>query len=314
MIESLEYSKVEHPFIEQLRALGWGYLEGDTGVPYLTEREDFRQVLLAGRLRQALAHINLGEDGQPWLDEARINQAVGRLERLGEHRLIEANQAATGLLLKGTQVEGPDGKQVTVRFIDFDHPERNDWLAINQFRVDPPWATGGRDYVVPDVVLFVNGIPLAVVECKHPDQEEPLTEAITQLLRYSNQREGVEEPEGAERLFHYAQVLVATCFETARVGTVGASYEHYLEWKDTYPLPMAQVAEELGVERLAGLYFHWRVAMLPHRMVEYVVAHELVHLVERTHNEGFWERLERIIPDYAERQRWLREHGGMYDL
>jgi type I restriction enzyme R subunit len=118
--------------------------------------------------------------------------------------------------------------------------------------VDPPWATGGRDYVVPDVVLFVNGIPLAVVECKHPDQEEPLTEAITQLLRYSNRREGVEEPEGAERLFHYAQVLVATCFETARVGTVGASYEHYLEWKDTYPLPVAQVAQELGVERLAG--------------------------------------------------------------
>ena len=249
---SREYAQVELPFIQQLQQLGWGYLEGDTGVPYLTEREDFRQVLLTGRLRQALARINLDEGGQPWLDEARINQAVGRLERLGEHRLIEANQAATGLLLKGTQVEGPDGKQVTVCFIDFDHPERNDLLAINQFRVDPPWATGGRDYVVPDVVLFVNGIPLAVVECKHPDQEEPLTEAITQLLRYSNQREGVEEPEGAERLFHYAQVMVATCFETARVGTVGASYEHYLEWKDTYPLPMAQVAEELGVERLAG--------------------------------------------------------------
>jgi len=249
---SREYAQVELPFIQQLQQLGWGYLEGDTGVPYLTEREDFRQVLLAGRLRQALARINLGEDGQPWLDEARINQAVGRLERLGEHRLIEANQAATGLLLKGTPIEGPDGKQVTVRFIDFDHPERNDWLAINQFRVDPPWATGGRDYVVPDVVLFVNGIPLAVVECKQPDQEEPLTEAITQLLRYSNRREDVEEQEGAERLFHYVQVLVATCFETARVGTVGASYEHYLEWKDTYPLPVAQVAEELGVERLAG--------------------------------------------------------------
>jgi predicted metal-dependent hydrolase len=62
------------------------------------------------------------------------------------------------------------------------------------------------------------------------------------------------------------------------------------------------------------LYFHWRVAMLPHRMIEYLVAHELVHLIVRSHNDAFWERLERIIPDYADRQRWLKEHGGMYDL
>jgi len=62
------------------------------------------------------------------------------------------------------------------------------------------------------------------------------------------------------------------------------------------------------------LYFHWRVAMLPHRMIEYLVAHELVHLVERSHSDAFWERLERIVPDYAERQRWLKEHGGIYDL
>ena len=232
-----EYAQVERPFIEQLQVLGWDHLEGDTGVPYLTERETFRQVLLTGRLREALVRINLDENGQPWLDEVRVAQAVGRLERLGEHRLIEANQAATGLLLKGTSVEGPDGTNVTVRYLDFEHPERNDFLVVNQFRVDPPWATGGLDYIVPDLVLFVNGIPLVVVEAKSPDLDDPLTRAIDQLLRYSNQREEVAEPEGAERLFHYAQLTVATCFETARVGTVGASYEHYLEWKDCYPHP-----------------------------------------------------------------------------
>jgi type I restriction enzyme R subunit len=249
---SPEYVEVELPFIQQLQAMGWDYLEGDTGVPYLTEREDFRQVLLTDRLRQAIARINLDEDGEPWLDETRVNQAVGHLERLGKPKLIEANQVATDLLIKGTQVEGPDGKNVTVQYLDFEHPAHNDFLVVNQFRVDPPWATSGRDYIVPDIVLFVNGIPLVVVECKHWDQEEPLTVGITQLLRYSNQREEVEEPEGAERLFHYAQVMVATCFETARVGTVGASYEHYLEWKDTYPMPMERVAEDLGVERLSG--------------------------------------------------------------
>jgi predicted metal-dependent hydrolase len=66
--------------------------------------------------------------------------------------------------------------------------------------------------------------------------------------------------------------------------------------------------------RRGPLYFHWRVAMLPPRMIEYVVAHELVHLLERAHSDTFWERLERVIPDYAERQLWLKDHGGMYDL
>jgi predicted metal-dependent hydrolase len=62
------------------------------------------------------------------------------------------------------------------------------------------------------------------------------------------------------------------------------------------------------------VYFHWRVAMLPYRMMAYVVAHELVHLVEKDHDQGFWQRLGRLIPDYEERRRWLREEGTRYDL
>jgi predicted metal-dependent hydrolase len=62
------------------------------------------------------------------------------------------------------------------------------------------------------------------------------------------------------------------------------------------------------------VYFHWRVAMLPPRMIEYLVAHELVHLLERGHTDAFWERVERIVPDYLARQRWLRDRGGMYNL
>jgi type I restriction enzyme R subunit len=244
-----EYIRVEKPFIEQLQALGWGFMEGDTQVPYLTERESFRQVLLTGRLREALRRINLDGEDNPWLDDARVTQAVSRLERLGQPKLMEANQVATRLLIQGVQIPGPDSdKAVTVHYLDFEHPERNDFLAINQFRVDPPWATPNRDYVVPDLVLFVNGIPLVVVEAKDPDATDPLTSAIGQLLRYSNQRPEVTEPEGAERLFRYAQLLVATCFEGARVGTVGASHKGYLAWKDTYPVPLKQVAAELGVE------------------------------------------------------------------
>ena len=150
-----ETTLVELPFIQQLQSLGWDYLPGDTQVPDFTERASFRQVLLSGRLRAALRRINLDENGQPWLDEARISEAVNRLERLGQPHLIEANQAATELLLKGTQVEGPGGKHVTIHYLDFVYPERNDFLVINQFRVDPPWVAPGQGYIVPDKVVLV---------------------------------------------------------------------------------------------------------------------------------------------------------------
>jgi type I restriction enzyme R subunit len=251
-----EYNKVELPLIEQLEKLGWGHLEGDVDVPYLTERDSFREVLLKDRLKEAIRKINLDDNGQPWLDDRRINQAIGDLERLGARKLMEANKLATELLIKGTTVEGdPDkhsGREQTVRFIDFENPDRNDFLVINQFRVDPPWAVGDKDFIIPDTVLFINGIPLIVIECKSPNTTNPLEEGITQLLRYSNQRDWVEEDEGAERLFHYNQIMVSTYWYDARAAGIGASYDHFIAWKDTSPVPTAEVAEELGVEQLSS--------------------------------------------------------------
>lgn len=69
-----------------------------------------------------------------------------------------------------------------------------------------------------------------------------------------------------------------------------------------------------STDKRGHLYFHWRVAMLPFPMIEYVVAHELTHLVERRHTDNFWMRLERLVPDYAERRRWLEHEGAVYDL
>jgi type I restriction enzyme R subunit len=77
-----EKTYVEIPFIEQLKGMGWQYLEGDIDVPYLTERESFRDVLLIDRLRQKVKDINLTEDGTPWLDNNRINQIISKLERI----------------------------------------------------------------------------------------------------------------------------------------------------------------------------------------------------------------------------------------
>ncbi|BDI30542.1 type I restriction enzyme [Capsulimonas corticalis] len=250
-----EENYVERPFIAQLTAmqpLGWQHIEGDIYVPDVTERPDFGAVLLEGRLRDAIKRINRDESGQEWLDDVRATRMVGALSRLGQHKLMEANAVATNLLLLGYPVEGDPaqhgaGRSVTARFIDFENPANNDFLIINQFRVDVP---GGRNYIIPDLVMFVNGIPLVVIECKSPSITNPIEAGITQLLRYSNQRDS--DDEGAERLFHYSQLLVSTFFDEARVGTVGAGYEHFLEWKDTYPAPTAQVVTDMGISRLSS--------------------------------------------------------------
>ena len=247
-----EYNLVERPFCEQLQKMGWSWIEGDVDVAEFTERENFREVLLKGRLAEALMRINL-RDGKPWLDETRVERAMRDLERASGHRLMEINQAATELLLKGTVAEGlPDwdnGRPQPVRYIDFEHPDKNDFLVVNQFKVE---LTSGRGHVIPDAVLFINGIPIVVAEFKSPGIENPIHEAINQLLRYSNQRRELfptlyADNEGVEKLFHTNQLLIASNFFEARAATIGAPPEAYLEWSDTSPVPMSTVAEELGI-------------------------------------------------------------------
>src|SRR5262249_10533473 len=166
---------------------------------------------------------------------------------------------ATELLMKGLTVDGlPDwdqGRSKTVHYIDWDHPEHNTFTVMNQFRVDCPGGMA-KGFVVPDLVLLVNGIPLVVVECKSPGVFEPLPVAVDQLRRYSNQRKAageIQDNEGNERLFHTNQFLVATSFDEARVGTIGADMQHFLEWKDTPPVPLAEVANESGAGHQANL-------------------------------------------------------------
>lgn len=243
---------VERPFCQQLQQMGWEWIEGDPDLPETTERTSSREVLLKGRLSTALRNINL-RDGKPWLDDARIARAINDLERAHGHRLMEINQSATELLLKGTVTDGlPDwdqGRPQPIRYVEFENWQNNDFLVINQFKVE---LTSGRGHVIPDAVLFVNGIPLVVAEFKSPAIENPIHEAINQLLRYSNQRRELfptlyTDNEGVERLFHTNQLLIASDFFEARASTIGAPPETYLEWLDTSPVPLTTVAEELGV-------------------------------------------------------------------
>ncbi|MFQ2739959.1 type I restriction endonuclease subunit R [Aeromonas caviae] len=234
-----ELEEVEKPFVAQLQALGWLHIEGSIDDPAVTGRTNFAEVIQEDLLREQLRALNLGPDGAPWLDDARLTEAVSAITRLGTLKLMEANEKATSLLIRGLTVEGlpgwDGGRGQTIRFIDWDTPENNSFTVINQYRVDcPPGFNSAKQFIVPDLVLLVNGIPLVVVECKSPSVPEPLAEAVDQLRRYSNQRKAafeVDDNEGNEPLFATNQLLVATSFDEARVGCVGAAFEHYAQWK-----------------------------------------------------------------------------------
>lgn len=250
-----EFTDVEEPFINQLVRMGWKFVTGNRDHPTATGRESFRDVLLEHDLKKALHRINLDHKGESWLDDDRLTHAVSALKMLGTSKLIEANDKATTLLLKGTVVDGVDGwdhgRGRTVHFIDWDRPENNTFLVINQFRVDEPGGQSNK-FIAPDLVLFVNGIPLVVVECKAPGIPSPVEQAINQIQRYANQRSWVDGEEGNERLFHTNQIVIATSFDEARVSTFSAQAVHYLEWKDTSPTPMAEAAAELGKVKLSS--------------------------------------------------------------
>lgn len=256
-----EYLYTELPTIQQLRkmaelpnGIGWECINANHRATVPRElnrhgdllREDFHDVLLFGVLRRKLRDINLDANGQPWLDTRRINRAIEYLTRLGPGRLLEKNETATQHLLSGGKVEGLHGKNVSINLIDFDHPERNDFLAISQFRVDPPGVNGPQGSYRPDLVLFINGIPLVVIECKAPGANM-LNSGIQDLLKYSNQC-GSTLPEGIQELVYYNQLMISCTSGRAVVGTVGSQPKHYLEWKDVSPFEPEFIAHHLGIQ------------------------------------------------------------------
>lgn len=233
-----ELEDVEKPFVELLTRLGWTHVPGCTQDPSITGRASFKEVMQEGSLREKLRTLNL-RDGKPWLDEERLAEAIGALTRLGTSHLIDANQKATDLLHQGYTVQGlPDwngGRNQTIQYIDWETPANNQFTVINQYRVDcPPGHDMAKKFIIPDIVLLVNGIPLVVVECKSPKESDGLAMAVDQLRSYSNQRRidgEVEDNEGSVPLFQYNQAMIVTTFDKARAGTITSGFVHYAPWK-----------------------------------------------------------------------------------
>jgi type I restriction enzyme R subunit len=209
---------VEAAALAWLQSLGWQIAHGPDIAPdtLLAERRDFGEVVLARRLREALARLN------PGLPAEALEDAFRKLTRPEGADLLQRNRALHRMLVDGVTVEyrTPDGsiRGAPVHVLDFGNLENNDWLAVNQFTV-----IENKHERRPDIVLFVNGLPLAVIELKNAaDEAATIWTAFGQLQTYQ-----AEIPS----LFAANAVLVASDGLEARVGPVGAGREWFKPWR-----------------------------------------------------------------------------------
>lgn len=229
-----EKSNVEEPLLDQLAAQGWEVLRLQLKQqPSESFRQSFAQVILQPKVEEALRKIN------PFLEEDQVAECVQRITQFGQSTLIENNQYVLRLLLENT-VASENRKtgenNPTVRYVDFSEAgiANNSFIAISQFKVR---VLGTENHILPDITLFLNGLPIAVIEAKSSKVKEPIAEAIDQLLRYSQQRGMTGE--GNPELFYYNQFLIATCRTQAKFGTITTHIEkQWFRWTDPYPLTL----------------------------------------------------------------------------
>ncbi len=215
---TLTESDVEQAALDWLEGLGWRVAHGpDIGPDGPdAERSDYGQVVLERRLRDALAELN------PGLPPEALEDALHRLTRPEGSTLEARNRSFHRMLVDGVNVEHrtPDGsiRGAQVRILDFDNPANNGFLAVNQLTV-----TENRNTRRPDIVLFVNGLPLGVIELKNPaDEDATIWTAWQQLQTYA-----AELP----TLFSMNEALMVSDGLQARIGALNAGREWFKPWR-----------------------------------------------------------------------------------
>ena len=179
------------------------------------ERADYRQVLLPFRLREAIARLN------PGIPAAAREDALKQVQDLGIPALLSANRAFHKLLVGGVPVQyQKDGETRGdfVRLVDWAQPEKNEWWAVNQFTIKGTHKTRR-----PDIILFVNGLPLVLLELKNPaDENANIWKAFDQIQTYKEQIPDV---------FQYNEVLVISDGTEALMGSLSADAERFMAWR-----------------------------------------------------------------------------------
>jgi len=215
----LNEQQLEDQCIAWFQQAGWRYAHGPDIAPEgaHAERADYRQVVLRDRLLAALARIN------PQIPAAALEEAAQAVLRVSEPLAVVRNRAVHRLLVGGVEVAFPkpggEGKTTDLAsLIDFNNPANNEFLVVNQFTVQ-----GSKQPLRPDLVAFINGLPVAVIELKNPANEQvDIWDAFNQLQTYKAE---------AADLFNCNLALVVSDGFTARVGSLTADAERMLPWR-----------------------------------------------------------------------------------
>ena len=238
-----EWPDSQGPALRILEKLGWTVLSSEEALRM--RGGSASEVLLRPILETQLRRLNPIEykGRRHELSEGNAHEAIEKLRRLPEASLVQANEKAYDLLMLGTSVEQEvegDRKSPQIRYVDWQKPERNQFHVVPEFEVQR--ADGGR--LRPDLVLFVNGIPFAVVECKRRDKNASIEAGIHQMLR--NQK-----PSGIPRLFYTAQMVLSVQPNAVKYATVGTDERFWSVWKE----PEAEAAvRPLIQDRGPGTY------------------------------------------------------------
>lgn len=238
-----EGKEVELPALKLIHALGYDYLP-NYEINKESEREDHRQVLLYKRLEAAIRRLNnFDDDGvkeairkihednfRADLNSVDANEII-RIKLVGRSSDTAPAQPITVKQYGESGIEYP-----TVRFFDFDNPENNEFLVTNQFK-----HFGKRTPIEADIMIFVNGIPLVLIECKKPTVRDLMKEAWEENL------EPYQNPHfGHQRLFFYNHLIIATCFLDARFGTVGSPPNKYSKWTSLQNMSIEKLEKLVG--------------------------------------------------------------------
>ncbi len=209
--------QLEQETLGWLGEVGYGHLYGPAIAPDSDqpERANYAQVLLVSRLREAIQRLN------PDIPSAAQEDALRQVMDLGIPALLTANRHFHQLLVGGVPVQYQKGGETRgdfVRLIDWANPKKNEWLAINQFAIKGPQHTRR-----PDIILFVNGLPLVLLELKNPaDKNADIWKAFDQIQTYKAQIPDV---------FQYNELLVIADGSEARLGSLSADAERFMQWR-----------------------------------------------------------------------------------
>lgn len=225
-----ERNHVEKPFLDQLKGMEWEIVDLDLKQhPSDSYRQSFTDVVMISILKERIKIIN------PWIEDDQVDEVIKQLTaNFTGTGLLQNNRQVFHMLMENTSVSEnrkTGEKSPTVKFIDFVEKDNNRFIAVCQLKVR---ILGTEHHIIPDIVLFLNGLPVVLVECKSTKVKDAIPEAIDQILRYSEQRGA--KGEGSTELFYYNQFVIATCRNEAKFGTITTRTEKYFyRWADPYP-------------------------------------------------------------------------------